>query len=138
MSMRENLYRKVAKEYGVTPKEVRQEIQHCITAAYTDPLNQNEIKKPTRSGCRARQHTHTGRIPPVYGRQCKHRKIHKKMSKQHSEFADSRFRVLLFERRFLWLRNGKTISELAETTSRPGHTVAGTVAAIPDNGGPLL
>ena len=44
MSMR-RIYRKVAKEYGVTPKEVRQEIQHCITAAYTDPLNQNEITK---------------------------------------------------------------------------------------------
>lgn len=53
MSMR-RIYRKVAKEYGVTPKEVRQEIQHCITAAYTDPLNQNEITKPTRSGCRAK------------------------------------------------------------------------------------
>ena len=44
MSMR-RIYRKVAKEYGVTPKEVRQEMQHCITAAYTDPLNQNEITK---------------------------------------------------------------------------------------------
>ncbi|MDC7289787.1 hypothetical protein NXH76_18510 [Blautia schinkii] len=42
MSMR-RIYRKVAKKYGVTLKEVRQEIQTCITEAYTDPLNQNEI-----------------------------------------------------------------------------------------------
>lgn len=44
MSMR-RIYRKVAKEYGVTLKEVRQGIQTCITDAYTDPLNQNEITK---------------------------------------------------------------------------------------------
>lgn len=42
MSMR-RIYRKVAKKYGVTLTEVRQEIQTCITEAYTNPLNQNGI-----------------------------------------------------------------------------------------------
>ena len=45
MSMR-SIYRKVAKKYGVSAKEVRKEIQATITEAYTNPLNQNEITKP--------------------------------------------------------------------------------------------
>ena len=44
MSMR-RIYRESSKRIRRHPKEVRQEIQHCITAAYTDPLNQNEITK---------------------------------------------------------------------------------------------
>ncbi|MSS90265.1 hypothetical protein FYJ45_18880 [Eisenbergiella tayi] len=44
MSMR-RIYRKVAKKYGVSAKEVRKEIQATITEAYTNPLNQNEITK---------------------------------------------------------------------------------------------
>lgn len=44
MSMR-SIYRKVAKKYGVSAKEVRKEIQATITEAYTNPLNQNEITK---------------------------------------------------------------------------------------------
>lgn len=44
MSMR-SIYRKVAKKYGITAKQVREEIQATITQAYTDPLNQNEITK---------------------------------------------------------------------------------------------
>lgn len=44
MSMR-SIYRKVARKYGVSAKEVRKEIQATITEAYTNPLNQNEITK---------------------------------------------------------------------------------------------
>ena len=44
MSMR-SIYRKVARKYGVSAKEVRKEIQATTTEAYTNPLNQNEITK---------------------------------------------------------------------------------------------
>ena len=48
MSMR-SIYRKVAKKYGVSAKEVRKEIQATITEAYTNPLNQNEITKANQN-----------------------------------------------------------------------------------------
>lgn len=38
-----SVYRKVAKQNGVSVAEVKQEIAKTITAAYTDPQNQNEI-----------------------------------------------------------------------------------------------
>ena len=38
MSMRK-IYRKIARENGVTLKEVRQDMQTAITAAYTNPPN---------------------------------------------------------------------------------------------------
>ncbi|MCI8321028.1 MAG: hypothetical protein HFH02_08135 [Dorea sp.] len=44
MSMRK-IYRKLAKEHGVSVKEVRQDMQRAIKHAYTDPLNNNEITK---------------------------------------------------------------------------------------------
>lgn len=44
MSMRK-IYKKVAKQNGVSIAEVKREIQAAITATYTDPLNQNEITK---------------------------------------------------------------------------------------------
>lgn len=40
MSMRK-IYRKIAKEHGVSPKEVREEIQAAITQAYENPPNDN-------------------------------------------------------------------------------------------------
>lgn len=43
MNMRK-IYRKVAKEYGVSVEEVKREMQAAITDAYTNPLNNNEIK----------------------------------------------------------------------------------------------
>lgn len=42
MNMRK-IYRKVAKEYGVSVEEVKREMQAAITDAYTNPLNNNEI-----------------------------------------------------------------------------------------------
>ena len=44
MNMRK-IYRKVAKEYGVSVEEVKREMQAAITDAYTNPLNNNEITK---------------------------------------------------------------------------------------------
>lgn len=44
MNMRK-IYRKIAKENGVSVQEVRREMQAAITEAYTDPLNNNEITK---------------------------------------------------------------------------------------------
>lgn len=44
MNMRK-IYRKIAKENGVSVQEVRREMQAAITEAYTDPLNDNEITK---------------------------------------------------------------------------------------------
>ncbi len=44
MNMRK-IYRKIAKENGVSVREVRREMQAAITEAYTDPLNDNEITK---------------------------------------------------------------------------------------------
>ncbi len=44
MGMRK-IYRKIAKENGISAKEVRQEIQSAIVDAYTNPLNDNEITK---------------------------------------------------------------------------------------------
>lgn len=38
MNMRK-IYRKVAKEYGVSVEEVKREMQAAITDAYTNPLN---------------------------------------------------------------------------------------------------
>lgn len=40
MSMRK-IYRKIAKEHGVSPKEVREEIQAAITQAYENPPDDN-------------------------------------------------------------------------------------------------
>lgn len=48
MNMRK-IYRKVAKEYGVSVEEVKREMQAAITDAYTNPLNNNEIRKSCRS-----------------------------------------------------------------------------------------
>lgn len=42
MNMRK-IYRKVAKEYGVSVEEVKREMQAAITDAYTNPLNNNGI-----------------------------------------------------------------------------------------------
>ncbi len=44
MSMRK-IYRKIAKENGVSVKEVRQEMQAAIKEAYTTPRNNNPITK---------------------------------------------------------------------------------------------
>ena len=44
MSMRK-IYRELAKKYGISAKEVRQEMQAALTDAYTNPLNNNEITK---------------------------------------------------------------------------------------------
>ena len=44
MNMRK-IYRKIAKENGVSVKEVRQEMQAAITEAYTSPQNDNSITK---------------------------------------------------------------------------------------------
>lgn len=44
MSMRK-IYRKIAKENGVSAKEVRQEMQAAIKEAYTAPRNNNPITK---------------------------------------------------------------------------------------------
>jgi hypothetical protein len=44
MNMRK-IYRKIAKENGVSVKEVRQEMQAAITEAYTSPQNDNPITK---------------------------------------------------------------------------------------------
>ena len=48
MNMRK-IYRKVAKEYGVSVEEVKREMQAAITDAYTNPLNNNEITKAYQS-----------------------------------------------------------------------------------------
>lgn len=37
------IYKKVAKQYGVSVQEVEREIQAAIADAYADPLNHNEI-----------------------------------------------------------------------------------------------
>lgn len=37
------IYKKVAKQYGVTVEEVQREIQAAITDAYTDPRNDDGI-----------------------------------------------------------------------------------------------
>ena len=39
------IYKKIAEQHGVTPEEVRREIQAAITMAYTAPENDNEITK---------------------------------------------------------------------------------------------
>lgn len=44
MSMRK-IYRELARKYGVSAKEVRQEMQAALTEAYADPQNSNEITK---------------------------------------------------------------------------------------------
>ena len=48
MNMRK-IYRKVAKEYGVSVEEVKREMQAAITDAYTNPLNNNGITKTYQS-----------------------------------------------------------------------------------------
>ena len=48
MNMRK-IYRKVAKEYGVSVEEVKREMQAAITDAYTNPLNNNKITKAYQS-----------------------------------------------------------------------------------------
>lgn len=40
-----SIYRKVAKEHGVSVAEVKRDMQEAIIAAYNDPLNQNEITR---------------------------------------------------------------------------------------------
>ena len=45
MNMRK-IYRELAKKYGVSAKEVREEMQAALTDAYTNPLNNNVITKP--------------------------------------------------------------------------------------------
>lgn len=42
MSMR-NIYRKIAKKYGVSTQSVKEEMQTAITGAYTDPSNKDGI-----------------------------------------------------------------------------------------------
>ena len=49
MSMRK-IYRELAKKYGVSVKEVRQEMQAALADAYTNPLNNNEITKAYQNG----------------------------------------------------------------------------------------
>ena len=44
MSMRK-IYRELAKKYGVSVKEIRQEMQMALEDAYTNSLNNNEITK---------------------------------------------------------------------------------------------
>lgn len=39
------IYEEIAKKHGVTPEEVRREMQAAITMAYTAPENDNEITK---------------------------------------------------------------------------------------------
>lgn len=39
------IYKKIAEQHGVTPEEVRREMQAAITMAYTAPENDNEITK---------------------------------------------------------------------------------------------
>lgn len=40
----EELYRKIAKHYGVSCDEVEQEIKTAITAAFANPQNDEQIK----------------------------------------------------------------------------------------------
>lgn len=40
MSMRK-IYRKIAREHGISPKEVREEMQAAITEAYRNPPDDN-------------------------------------------------------------------------------------------------
>lgn len=39
------IYKRIAEQHGVTPEEVRREMQAAITMAYTAPENDNEITK---------------------------------------------------------------------------------------------
>lgn len=39
------LYQKIAKHYGVSCDEVEQEIKAAITAAFTNPQNDEQIKR---------------------------------------------------------------------------------------------
>lgn len=52
------IYEEIAKKHGVTPEEVRREIQAAITMAYTAPENDNEITK-----AKQRQVSCKGEIP---------------------------------------------------------------------------
>lgn len=42
MSMRQ-IYRKIAKEHGVTVAEVKRDMQAALDDAYSDPMNKNTI-----------------------------------------------------------------------------------------------
>ena len=64
MNMRK-IYRKVAKEYGVSVEEVKREMQAAITDAYTNPLNNNEISR-TSPHCGWSLYAE-GRFPGGYG-----------------------------------------------------------------------
>ena len=52
------IYEEIAKKHGVTPEEVRREMQAAITMAYTAPENDNEITK-----AKQRQVSCKGEIP---------------------------------------------------------------------------
>ena len=52
MSMRK-IYRKIAREHGVSPKEVREEMQAAIMQAYQNPPDDN-ITEIGRASCRER------------------------------------------------------------------------------------
>lgn len=48
MSMR-SVYRKIAKKYGVSTQEIKEEMQTAITEAYTNPHNNNGVTNAYQS-----------------------------------------------------------------------------------------